>query len=352
MNTACGGTSTTIRSKIGNQACKLLVSWNHEPLDALKSAIRYVHASSDGAMHVESRRNRRPIARESALGRSGSDVIRIAVFDENPLFRAGIVHVLNAERGLEVVAASDTLYLGTKPLPDIVILDSNLMMGKASLARCIAGLRSSIKILVLAFSLDEEQVLAAFAAGARGYLLKGVDGPQLLEAVHALHRGEGYVSPSLAAIMLTQASLAKRGKGANTSLLAQLTFREGEIFKLLTAGLTNREIGRRLGVTENTIKRYFTRIFEKLHVRNRVEAAMLSRLELKAPVLQEGRRIVSVLEPPVFPPPLADGGKDNPAAQAGIVAGSAAISHGGSPVRGNGLSKHQVVLASRRGGGP
>jgi len=98
-----------------------------------------------------------------------------------------------------------------------------------------------------------------------------------VQAVHALHRGEGYVSPDIAAIILTQASLAKRRAGPNTSLPAQLTFREGEIFNLLASGLTNREIGQRLGVTENTIKRYFTRIFEKLHVRNRVEAAMLSR---------------------------------------------------------------------------
>jgi len=249
--------------------------------------------------------------------------------------------VLNAERGMEVVAASDTFHLGTMPLPEVVILDSNIM-SKLSLARSISGLRSSVKILVLAATLDEEQFFVAFAAGARGYLPKGVDGPQLLEAVHALHRGEGYVSPGLAAIMLTQASLAKRGKGANTSLRAQLTFREGEIFNLLTAGLTNREIGRRLGVTENTIKRYFTRIFEKLHVRNRVEAAMLSRLELKAEVLQEDRQIISVLESPAFPPPLADGSrKDDPAAQAGIVASSAAISNGGSPVRGHGLSSRR-----------
>jgi DNA-binding NarL/FixJ family response regulator len=292
-------------------------------------------------MHVKSLCNRRPIATKSALRTSACDAIKIAVFDENPLFRAGIVHVLNAEPGLEVVAASDTFNLGATPLPDVVILDSNIMMGKLNLARSISGLRSSVRILVLAFSLDEEQFFAAFAAGARGYLLKGVKEPQLLEAVHALHRGEGYVSPSLAAIMLTQPSLAKRGKGASTSLLAQLTYREGEIFKLLPAGLTNREIGRRLGVTENTIKRYFTRIFEKLHVRNRVEAAMLSRLELNGPVLQEGRQTISVLEPPAFPPILADGGKDNLAAQAGIVAGSAAISNGGSPMHGNGLSSRR-----------
>jgi DNA-binding NarL/FixJ family response regulator len=250
--------------------------------------------------------------------------------------------VLNDEPGLKVVAASHTFDIGATPLPEVVILDSNIMMRSLGLARSISGLRSSVKILVMAASLDEEQFFSAFAAGARGYLLKGVNEPQLLEAVHALHRGEGYVSPSLAAIMLTQPNLAKRGSDTNTSLLAQLTYREEEIFKLLPTGLTNREIGARLGVTENTIKRYFTRIFEKLHVRNRVEAAMLSKLGSKSQVLQQTKQMISVLESPAFSSPLAEGGgNDNPAVQGGIVVDTAAISNDGSLVRGNGLSSRR-----------
>jgi two-component system, NarL family, nitrate/nitrite response regulator NarL len=277
-------------------------------------------------MHVKLLCNRRPIARKSALRTSACDAIKIAVFDESPLFRAGIVHVLNAEPGLEVVAASDAFNLGATPLPDVVILDSNIMMEKLDLARSISGLRSSVKILVLASSLDEEQFFAAFAAGARGYLLKRVNEPQLLEAVHALYRGEGYVSPSLAAIMLTEPSLAKRGKGASASLLAQLTYREGEIFKLLPAGLTNREIGRRLGVTENTIKRYFTRIFEKLHVRNRVEAAMLSRSHRTSHGTRESKQSIAVIAPLAYTPPLGGGdGKDSPAVRVGTIVGSAGM---------------------------
>ena len=134
-----------------------------------------------------------------------------------------------------------------------------------------------IYILVMAVTPDQEQALATFGAGARGYVLKGVSASELLEAVRALHRREGYVSPTLGAMILASASLDGRVKGATASPLAALTFREGEIFSLLAGGLKNREIGRRLGVTEKTIKRYVTHIFEKLHVRNRVEAAMLSR---------------------------------------------------------------------------
>jgi DNA-binding CsgD family transcriptional regulator len=178
-------------------------------------------------------------------------------------------------------------------------------------------------------------MFAAFAAGARGYLLKEVTGPQLLEAVHALHRGEGFVSPGLAAAMLIKTSLLhSSNKGPSTSRLTQLTYREGQIFELLPTGLTNREIGGRLGMTEKTIKRYLTHIFEKLHVRNRVEAAMLSRLELKAEPLQKGRQIISLLDPSTRPSRLADGRRqDKAAARGGIVGVSAAILNGASAVR-------------------
>ena len=222
------------------------------------------------------------------------------MFDESPLFRAGIVHVLNADRRLQVVAVSDTCQMAATPPSDIVILDAKLMVNEIGAVRSDLAFRTWPKVLILAAGLDEEQFLAAFAAGAKGYLLKGASERQLLEAVYAVYRGEGYVSPDVAATMLTRRSLEGRGKGTSASLMDQLTHREGQIFRLLPTGLTNREIGGRLGVSENTIKRYFTRIFEKLQVRNRVEAAMLSRLELKAEVLQGRRQAIAILPLPAL----------------------------------------------------
>ena len=229
-------------------------------------------------------------------------IIKIAVFDNNPLFRAGIVHVLNAEPVMEVVmesgSALDLLELGGGPSPDIIVLDADVMAAENHLWNTIHRICPSVAILVMAFNLDQEQVLMAFAVGARGYILKGVRGPELIEAVCALHRSEGYVSPALGAMMLANASLEGRFKrefkGANASPVPQLTFRESEIFDLLAAGLTNKEIGRRLNVAEKTIKGYVTHIFEKLHVRNRVEAAMLSRSEAKPHVAQRPWRVVAL----------------------------------------------------------
>jgi len=222
---------------------------------------------------------------------------------------------------------------GAELCPDIVVLDSGLMMTDMNLWRSIIGLCPAVKILVMALNADDEQVLAAFAAGARGYVLKGVSGCELLEAVRALHRGEGYVSPALAATMLAKASLAGRMKGAVASPLNQLTYRESEIFNLLASGLKNREIGRRLDVSEKTIKRYVTRIVEKLHVRNRVEAAMLSKVVSRPQLVPKGQRTMVDLASPILAPLRLDvGRKSGTPVERGAVAGS----NGGAPPRGNG----------------
>jgi DNA-binding NarL/FixJ family response regulator len=282
---------------------------------------------------------RSPTGGNSSHQKCISKAVKIAVVDQSPLFRAGVVHVLNAGRGLEVVSVSDTFQLGAIPPPDVVILDADLMMSAIGAARSNFGFSFFSKVLVLAWRLDEDQFLAAFAAGARGYLLKGASESQVLEAVFAVHRGEGYVSPGVAATMLTRRCHERHGKGGNENLADQLSHREGEIFKLLPTGLTNREIGQRLDLTENTIKRYLTRIFEKLHVRNRVEAAMLSRLELKAEVLQERKQTISI---PALSLAFAHA-KDNPGCDLGLVGDSAALSNGGSPPwRGNGLSSRPL----------
>ena len=206
--------------------------------------------------------------------------IRIGVFDQSPLLRAGIVKVLEADTLVEVVAeagsAMEALRLSTELTPDVVVLCANLL-AEADVARTIAAL-PGVKLLILSSYLNEKKATAAFTSGARGYVLKGVQGHEFREAVRAIHRGEAYVSPALAGeMMLAQAGLRKSVDASNTNPIAKLTHREGQIFELLAEGLMNREIASRLEISEKTVKRYVTRIFETLGVRNRVEAAMLSR---------------------------------------------------------------------------
>jgi DNA-binding NarL/FixJ family response regulator len=118
---------------------------------------------------------------------------------------------------------------------------------------------------------DKDKLLAAFKAGARGYVLKGVSGKELAQVIRSAVAGEVYVSPSIAAEMLVSLT-----QGHAPDPLQELTDREREILGLIGTGLTNREIGERIFLSEKTVKHYVTNILQKLQVRSRVEAALVA----------------------------------------------------------------------------
>ncbi len=205
-----------------------------------------------------------------------SDSIRVLVCDDHPLFRQGVVHSLGSAPGLTVVgeAASgeDALKLACELLPDVVLLDIS-MPGWNGLvtAEKISTACPASAIVMLTVSEDKDKLLAAFKAGARAYVLKGVSAQELANVITTAARGEVYVSPSLAAEMLVSLTC-----GHAPDALQELTDREREILRLIGTGLTNREIGAKLFLAEKTIKHYVTNILQKLQVRSRVEAALIA----------------------------------------------------------------------------
>lgn len=205
-----------------------------------------------------------------------TEKIRVLVVDDHPLFRQGVVHSLSTAPGIAVVgeasSGEEALAIASELMPDIVLLDMS-MPGWDGLitTQKITTVCPATGVVILTVSEDRDTLLAAFKAGARAYVLKGVAAQELLKVVSAVASGEVYVSPSLAAEVLVSMH-----RHPASDPLQELTVREHEILEFIGAGLTNREIGDRLHLSEKTIKHYVTNIFQKLQVRSRVEAALVS----------------------------------------------------------------------------
>jgi two-component system, NarL family, nitrate/nitrite response regulator NarL len=146
----------------------------------------------------------------------------------------------------------------------------------------IAAAYPIIKIIMLTGSEDEDDVLAAMRAGARGYILKGVSANELLRIIRAVAAGEGYVPPGLAASLLAELTGIRPTGQMASDPLDELSERERQILEGVAGGLSNKEIGYQLGLTEKTVKHYMTNILQKLQVRNRVEAALLAQKRARA----------------------------------------------------------------------
>lgn len=205
--------------------------------------------------------------------------ISLVIVDDHPLFRDGVAAALQNENDLNVLAqgenASEALELAKKHLPDIILLDITMPGGGIEAAKAITAACPVTKIIMLTFSEEEDDVLAALKAGAKAYVLKGVGSRELKNIIRSVNDGQVYITPTLAAGMLRELSAPASAERPHNPL-DELTERELGILQLLANGKSNKAIGKELGLTEKTIKHYMSNILQKLQVRNRVEAAILA----------------------------------------------------------------------------
>jgi two-component system nitrate/nitrite response regulator NarL len=202
--------------------------------------------------------------------------IRILLADDHPLFREGVAHSLSVDPDFEVIAQAgsgeEAVELAHRFHPDIVLLDVSMTgMGGIAAAGKITTDTPGVRIMMLTVSENRENLMAALKAGAHGYVLKGVSAGELRSITRRVAGGEAYVTPALAADMLTEFS-----QPHPIDSFSELTARETTILQLLSQGLTNREIGERTFLAEKTVKHYMTSILQKLHVRSRTEAALIA----------------------------------------------------------------------------
>ena len=192
-----------------------------------------------------------------------SKPIRIVVIDSHPIFRQGVIRTIGRSDGMALVGegttAADAQRLAGDKQPDILILDIAIRDGLDVVAE-MATL--GVKCLILTALDDVLSVSNALAAGANGYILKGVSGLELIGALKAVHGGQPYVTAELAVRLL----IGVKGKSLvpkrDAKVQAALTYREQQVLEHITKGYTNQEIAERLGLTIGTIKYYLSQLFK------------------------------------------------------------------------------------------
>jgi len=207
--------------------------------------------------------------------------ITVVVVDDHPLYRSGVVRTLADDGRFAVLAegssAGEAVELARTHAPMVILLDISMPGNGVEAARQIAAVAPGVHVAMLTVSETDDDIMAALQAGAKGYLLKGVGADDLVSIVAAIAAGESYVSPGLAARLLVSLNAKGSAPAAAPSPLGGLTAREEQILRLVAQGLSNKEVGRKLALQEKTVKHYMTNILQKLHARNRVEAAMMAR---------------------------------------------------------------------------
>jgi DNA-binding NarL/FixJ family response regulator len=219
-----------------------------------------------------------PVVDQEQPPARGSEPIRVAVVDDQELFRRGLTMLLGVEDDIEVVGeAGDGVAateLASTAVPDVILMDVR-MPKRSGIEACIAIKEAAptARIIMLTVSDEEADLYDAVKNGASGYLLKDSSIDEVAQAVRVVADGQSLISPSMAIKLLDEFKQMSRSDRQQVPT-PKLTDRELEVLKLVAQGLNNREIAKRLFISENTVKNHVRNILEKLQLHSRMEAVM------------------------------------------------------------------------------
>jgi DNA-binding NarL/FixJ family response regulator len=216
------------------------------------------------------------------MGEDGrvDEPIRVVIADDHPVYRDGLAALLGSVDGLEVVGTASTgaevVEVARGACPDVVVMDVRMPdLDGVEATRRVTGEQPHVGVLVLTMSEDDETLLAALRAGARGYLLKGANQREIVRAVTAVAEGQAIFGPAIAARVAEL--FAAPAQPAAQGPFPQLTAREREILDLLAAGRSNQQIAAALFLSPKTVRNAVSNVFAKLHVADRAEAIVRAR---------------------------------------------------------------------------
>jgi DNA-binding NarL/FixJ family response regulator len=207
-------------------------------------------------------------------------VIRVLLVDDHPVFRHGLTALLEALPDVEVVAegadGATAVRLARELRPDVVVMDLQMPgVDGITATRQIVEALPGTGVLVLTMFADDDSVFAAMRAGARGYLVKGADSPDVQRAITAVAGGEAIFGPGVAERVLGY--LTRPLSAHDDVVFPELTDREREVLELIAAGKGNHQIATHLSLSPKTVRNNVSNIFAKLQVADRSEAIVRAR---------------------------------------------------------------------------
>jgi DNA-binding NarL/FixJ family response regulator len=205
--------------------------------------------------------------------------VRILLVDDQALFREGLRTLLSVQPDFEVVGEAangeDAIGQAMRLSPDVILMDLQMpVLDGVAATRRLRDILGGCRVIVLTTFGDDENVFDALRAGAVGYLLKDASSEKLAEAIRATARGESFLQPVVAAKVVAEFARLSGPLRDRQPLVEPLSERELEVLKHIANGLSNREIGSVLFITEGTVKNHTTNILGKLGVRDRTQAAI------------------------------------------------------------------------------
>ena len=211
-------------------------------------------------------------------------MIKVLLVDDQHLIRQGLKALLELETDLEIVGEAENgkeaIQVISQLEPDVVMMDIRMpVMDGVAATKEIQQNFSNIKVLVLTTFDDDEYVTKALQNGATGYLLKDTPSEEVAVAIRAVHKGYTQLGPGIAKKLLTQFPSEIKNHSNQTEPplgLTELTPREKEVLKLITSGDSNKEIAKKLYISEGTVKNHVTNILSRLNLRDRTQAAIFA----------------------------------------------------------------------------
>lgn len=205
--------------------------------------------------------------------------MRILLVDDHVLFRKGVAALLSTRPDMQVIGeASDgneAIAAAGEMLPDIILMDINMpKCNGLEATRRIKRELPHVQIVMLTVSDDDQDLFEAIKSGAQGYLLKNLEPYQLYDLLESIARGEAPLSGAIAAKIIKEFTRPSPGSAEDSEIIEELTTRESTILELVAEGKSNREIAADLFISENTVKIHLHNILDKLHLQNRIQAAV------------------------------------------------------------------------------